>query len=58
MTQPKRGFIAPRPAGRRVERDRFNAGEWVVKDGRGAVLASGFESEAEAQTWVDGKGAK
>jgi hypothetical protein len=37
----------------RVEADRFNPGEWVVKDRLGNVLAHSFESEADAQAWID-----
>lgn len=36
----------------RAEADRFNPGEYVVKDRAGNVLASGFDSTAEAEAWI------
>lgn len=38
-----------------VQRDRFNPGEWVVKDGNGQVLASGFGTDAEANQWINSR---
>lgn len=39
----------------RVEPDRFNHGEFVVKDERGSVVASSFETCDEAQAWINSK---
>lgn len=48
----------PKPAAKpqlRVEADRFNPGEWVVKNERGEAVASGFDTKEEADEWISTK---
>lgn len=37
----------------RVESDRFEPGQWCVKNARGEVLARYFGTEEEAKAWKD-----
>lgn len=56
LRNSKRAKPATTPkASYRIEPDRFNAGEYVVKNERGEVVASSFDKMAEAEEWVADK---
>lgn len=37
---------------------RLPSGEWVVRDGNGMTVATGFDTEREAREWVDDEPAR
>lgn len=42
-------------AERQIKRNRLEPGTWMVTNGLGECIAQGFDTDAEAQQWVDSR---